>query len=185
MTPTEIKKYIQPYRQLKWSDALNCIHVAQAIYLKHDSFNIDEEIKTTKERLSNMGKRLENITNLTDSNPNLKPDFSDSNNLMNSSYDGETLLISDQKTFCLTKENRNNLINEAWLLITEDQEQLQEFTNFSQYLIFLKSLQDKISNNNQIVEALAKLIYYQNNDVNQGKLFNQATKENQKLKTSN
>lgn len=182
MTPAEIKKYIQPYRQLKWSDALNCIYVAQKIYQEYDAFNIEEEIKTTKEQLSKVGKHLENIINLTDSNPNLKPDFSASNNLMNSSYGGETILISDQKNFCLIQETRSNLIDEAWLFITKNQEQLQRFINFSQYLIFLKSLQSTISNNNQVIEALAKLIYYQNNDVNQGKLFDQTTKEQQKIK---
>lgn len=182
MTPTKIKEYIQPYRQLKWSDALNCIHVAQKIYQEYDAFNIEEEIKTTKKQLSEVGKHLENIINLTDSNPNLKPDFSASNNLMNSSYGGETILISDQKNFCLIQETRSNLIDEAWLFITKNQEQLQRFINFSQYLIFLKSLQSTISNNNQVVEALAKLIYYQNNDVNQGKLFDQTTKEQQKIK---
>lgn len=106
MTPTKIKEYIQPYRQLKWSDALNCIHVAQKIYQEYDAFNIEEEIKTTKKQLSEVGKHLENIINLTDSNPNLKPDFSASNNLMNSSYGGETILISDQKKLLSNTRNQ-------------------------------------------------------------------------------
>lgn len=183
MTPQEIHTYIRPYRQLNWNDTLNLVHVAQPLFYQFDNFKIEQEIQQVRQLLNdNRSQKYDDLTSkVTKHYDKIKHDFNGNNNLINYSYSANESVFSDQKHFALITDKQHE-----WLLETDDQDKLQDYLDYGQYLLLLSGLQSRVYNGSQAIALFAKLIYYQNQDLNNGQIYDKndiatTTQENPKI----
>ena len=174
MNSKELQTYIMPFRQFDWHDIINTIHIAQKIYTDHPDINLQKEEQTTIKYL--IEHSTETNIAVTRYHELQNAHWNNHKFIIGYSTYSKLRFYTDQETFCFALQENDN----SYFLKTKDQNELSNFINYVEYLALINNLCCLFSNNNAKINSLAKLIYYQTQNINNGKLYQQT--ENKTLK---